>query len=100
MLNSVNWSQYDDEWDQTDRDLNVNYDRMLLLQENTDYEFSTGQKLGAELEDVSKTVTSELNDAVSQNWNIIKYTPAILLGAGVLVILSHSNMSNIKKALS
>lgn len=87
------WCQYDDNCnDRQDIKLqNISYDRINLIEENTNYEFTTQQKFNAELEELGDIATNELNDAVSQNWSIIKYTPAILLAAGVLVILSYSN---------
>lgn len=100
MLNGRNWRQYDDVPYSEPKELNLDYDRIQLIEENTDYKFTTGQKLNAELQELGDIATNELNDAVSKNWNILKYTPAILLTAGVLVILSHSNVGNLKKVFA
>lgn len=75
----------------------ITYDRIQLVEENTNEEFDFLTKLRAESNELGNIVVDELNGAVKDNWEVAKHTPKLLLLAGLFVVLSYSNINNLKK---
>lgn len=87
------WCQYDDDCNESKVQdaAPLSYDRTQIIEENTDYKFTTQQKLNAELNYLGEVLPNELTNAVKTNWSIAKYAPLLYVAAGAIVILSYTN---------
>lgn len=101
----MSWRQYDDDYVPSERqEPKYSLDRMLWLEEYTDYEFSKTDKVAAFAretdEKISNTVTNvtqQVGHAIKTNWSIVKYAPIFWMVAITVVILSWSKWNPLKK---
>lgn len=100
----ADWSQYDDDWTQTNQKPNYTLERMTELEDLTGFKFSTTDKIEAFAKETDQvitdsvtTVTDHVGNAVEKNWKVLQYAPIIWFGAITIVILSWSSFNPLKK---